>query len=167
LIHKIDSRNVFKPLGPAAGFVFQSKMGPPMPGARKLDTKKPKSVKPRGHGKRPASPAAKARDDTIVFDVEASTDSFVVVDDDFRKAPQPEVSAAKPVSAAAKTSGREPKKLDYYDDYYDYLEAEMRTDDEGSADKVSSHEVSVDKLSVDDRLKNLLKKELNEKFFHK
>lgn len=142
-------QNAFKPLTHHAGLMIHPKIGQALIHGRKLDAKR-KADKFGGMRGVPMRKKS-GKGDVMGHEAsaEASTDSFVVTDktDDVvvggnERQMMPQTSS----SNSDETKGREAKMYDY-DDYYEDEKLE-------------------DGLTVEDRLKNLFKKDLNEKFFH-
>ena len=135
-------QNAIKPLTHPAGLMIHPRIGQVLHG-RKLDAKK-KSDRVSG-GKIGPMRKKSSRGEMV----EASTDSFVVTvaDDD-----DDDVDDKK--TDANSTKQREAKLFD--DDDYDDVFGVDNTDGGGGG-----------KVSIDDRLKNLFRKEINEKFFQR
>ena len=157
-------QNAIKPLTHPAGLMIHPKIGQaalPMPPmlpilpklhGRKLDAKK-KLDKISG-GKIVPMRKKSSKGEMV----EASTDSFVVTvaDDDV----DDDVDGVDEKMDIKSTKDREAKMFDY-DDYDDVFGADGTDADGTDADGGD------DKVSVDDRLKNLFRKEINEKFFQR
>lgn len=138
-------QNAFKPLTHHAGLMIHPKIGHAMLHGRKLDAKR-KADKFVGMNVGQNRKKFRMSDDTG-FEAEASTDSFIVTEKTDDVTDGNDKSVNDKSANVENTKSREGKMYDY-DDYYE----EVNSDDG---------------LSVEDRLKKLFKKDLNEKLFQR